>query len=99
MSNVVRFTPESGQRADISECPQQTFHSDFSRSRASSCRQRVEQGLGLLQIARVEPLGEPAVDRRSGPRRRYNGITRVVHIRLMANQRYKPSPRTPPILG
>src|ERR1700747_3196017 len=28
-----------------------------------SCRQLVEQGLGLLQVRRVKALGEPAVDR------------------------------------
>jgi hypothetical protein len=32
--------------------------------RAASCRQLIEQGLSLLQIERVEALGEPAVDRR-----------------------------------
>ena len=33
--------------------------SDYS----TSWRQRIEQGLSLLKIARVEALGEPAIDR------------------------------------
>ena len=29
----------------------------------ASCRRRVEQRLRVLEVARVEPLSEPAVDR------------------------------------
>jgi len=36
--------------------------SDLTLMIGSNLRQRVEQGLGLLQVMRVKSLGEPAVD-------------------------------------
>ena len=50
---------------DLHPClPGPALHSRGSAARkvGSALRQLIEQVLGLLQIARVKPLGEPAVD-------------------------------------
>ena len=44
------------------ELSQRAF-SDLSCLRQLSCGQLVEQNLGLFQVERVKPFGEPAVDR------------------------------------
>ncbi len=49
----------------------------------------VEQGLGLLQIGGIEPLGEPAVDRGE----EFAGLGRLVlGVRMRAEQGSKASP-------
>jgi hypothetical protein len=49
-------------RSAIRRRPSERFAS--ARFVAPSSSQRVEQNFGLLQVERVEPFGEPAVDRR-----------------------------------
>jgi hypothetical protein len=53
--------PELPHQIMCEKCQQETFHAGFLGT--ISCGQRVEQDLGLLQIARVEAFGEPIIDR------------------------------------